>query len=235
MEYWREFQALVAIGFNNQFSVIELESADERALGMVQDDISEAGWANCAGIDTDVPGLYMVKASINLNSDDEPEYANTVQSVVRYTLSGEAAHMIAPVFPDDEMNNRRIAACVACCAGEEFTIERLESGLLNLRGLVDQAFLASEAHVHTTGKLLAVTEQRNDLMKRLCSLLEATLGYQEWIKAIPDDVAAALPTVPGIDGDWVAEAISAAQASVSLGESGAKDFGNRHMRSGDDS
>ncbi|WP_270822923.1 hypothetical protein [Aeromonas sp. QDB14] len=79
MEYWREFQALVAIGFNNQFSVIELESADERALGMVQDDISEAGWANCAGIDTDVPGLYMVKASINLNSDDEPEYANTVQ------------------------------------------------------------------------------------------------------------------------------------------------------------
>ena len=32
MENWREFQALVAIGFNNQFAVIELESADEQAV-----------------------------------------------------------------------------------------------------------------------------------------------------------------------------------------------------------
>lgn len=91
MEYWREFQALVAIGFNNQFAVIELESADEQALELVQTDISEAEWADCAGIDTDVPGLFMVKASVNLNSDDAPEYANTVQTVVRYALPGEAA------------------------------------------------------------------------------------------------------------------------------------------------
>lgn len=94
MEYWREFQALVAIGFNNQFAVIELESADEQALELVQTDISEAEWAewaDCAGIDTDVPGLFMVKASVNLNSEDAPEYAATVQSVVSYSMPSEAA------------------------------------------------------------------------------------------------------------------------------------------------
>ncbi|HAT2580524.1 TPA: hypothetical protein I8273_004419 [Aeromonas hydrophila] len=90
MENWREFQALMAIGFNNQFAVIELESADEQALDMVQDGISKADWADSAGIDTDVPGLYLVKATVNLNSDGAPEYANIVQSVVRYTMPGEA-------------------------------------------------------------------------------------------------------------------------------------------------
>jgi len=94
---WREFQALVAIGINNQcsvisqFAVLELESADEQALQMLQDDISEADWADCVGIDTEVPGLYLVKSMVNLDSDDAPEYADTVQAIVRYTIPGEAA------------------------------------------------------------------------------------------------------------------------------------------------
>jgi hypothetical protein len=91
MKYWQEFQALVAIGLNGQFAVIELESADEQALALVESDITEPDWASCAGIDTDVPGLYMVKASVNLNSNDAPEYANTAQTVVRYTLPGQTA------------------------------------------------------------------------------------------------------------------------------------------------
>lgn len=63
-----------------------------------------------------------------------------------------------------DAEDRRIAACLAVCEGEEFTIERLESGAFNLRDLVDQAFRSSQAHAVTMEKLLAMTKGRNELL-----------------------------------------------------------------------
>lgn len=93
MENWRKFQALVAIGFSSQFAVIELSSSDERALDVIIDDIAESDWADwvdSVGINTEVPGLYIVTSMVNLDSEDSPEYADTSQAVVRYTLPSEA-------------------------------------------------------------------------------------------------------------------------------------------------
>ncbi|HAT2580728.1 TPA: hypothetical protein I8273_004631 [Aeromonas hydrophila] len=52
------------------------------------------------------------------------------------------------------------------------------------------------------------------LAERLSSLLEVAEGYQEWIKAVPNDVAASLPTMPGIDGDWASEVIYEAKTAL---------------------
>jgi hypothetical protein len=90
MENWKDFQALVAIGFNGQFAVIELECADDQALSMVSGDMGDDGFADFVGIDTEVPGLYLVKAKVNL-ANTEPEYSDAEQTVVRYTLPGEVA------------------------------------------------------------------------------------------------------------------------------------------------
>lgn len=53
-------------------------------------------------------------------------------------------------------------------------------------------------------------------------LLELTLHYQEWIGALPDDVIAALPAMPGIDGDWAGEVIDTVKSSLSSGGDDAK-------------
>lgn len=33
--------------------------------------------------------------------------------------------------------------------------------------------------------------------------LSAIRALREWVRAVPDDVAAALPAMPGMDGDWL--------------------------------
>ena len=81
--------------------------------------------------------------------------------------------------------------------------------------------LHSQGH-ETAGKAMldmvteyeSVVAEREALAERLSELLEVTLGYQAWIKAVPDDVAASLPTMPGIDGDWAGEVIYAAQSAL---------------------
>jgi hypothetical protein len=91
MGNWREFKAVVAIGLDSKFAVVELSSGDEQALSMVSDDISEGDWIDCVGANTEVPGLYLVTAKVNLNSEEAPEYSDTVQALVRYTLPSNAA------------------------------------------------------------------------------------------------------------------------------------------------
>jgi hypothetical protein len=71
-----------------------------------------------------------------------------------------------------DVRKRRIAACVAVCEGEEFTTESLESGAFNLRFLVDRTFSASEAHVVTMGKLMAITKQRDEMLTALELVIE---------------------------------------------------------------
>jgi hypothetical protein len=66
-----------------------------------------------------------------------------------------------------DIKKRRIAACLAVCEGEEFTIERLESGAFHLRSLVDSAFRSSQAHVETMGKLTKMTQKKDDLLAAL--------------------------------------------------------------------
>lgn len=101
---WVKFTALVAIGFYDQVAVIDLSSCDQNAdnaLLMVDEDLRERrvelrrpqrnSWAHSVGIDTSVPGLYLVEAEFNLESAEayEPEYRNLVQSPVSYILPHE--------------------------------------------------------------------------------------------------------------------------------------------------
>lgn len=101
---WVKFTALVAIGFYDQVVVIDLSSSDQNAdnaLLMVDEDLRERrvelrrpqrnSWAHSVGIDTSVPGLYLVEAEFNLESAEayEPEYRNLVQSPVSYILPHE--------------------------------------------------------------------------------------------------------------------------------------------------
>jgi hypothetical protein len=37
----------------------------------------------------------------------------------------------------------------------------------------------------------------------ISALLDVAIALREWIDAVPDEVAASLPTMPGIDRDWV--------------------------------
>lgn len=41
--------------------------------------------------------------------------------------------------------------------------------------------------------------------KLLADAAHAIAALREYIQAIPDDVVASLPAMPGIDGDWLAE------------------------------
>lgn len=84
MEKWKEFKAVIGIGFDGTIAVIELESADKQALEMVSSDISDADFADRVGINDEVPGLYLIKAKVNLDILEEQEYADVVQSVLRY-------------------------------------------------------------------------------------------------------------------------------------------------------
>ncbi len=42
-------------------------------------------------------------------------------------------------------------------------------------------------------------------------LLEALLATLEWIDAVPDEVAATLPTMPGVSRDWIDEVVAKAR------------------------
>jgi ADP-glucose pyrophosphorylase len=91
MEFRKEFKAVIGIGFDGTIAVIELNSANEQALEMVSLDASEANFADKVGINTEVPGLYLIKAKVNLDILEEQEYSDTEQAVVRYTLPSNAA------------------------------------------------------------------------------------------------------------------------------------------------
>lgn len=84
MEKWKEFKAVIGIGFDGTIAVIELQSTDEQALEMVSSDISDAVFADRVGINGEVPGLYLIKAKVNLDILEEQEYADVVQYVLRY-------------------------------------------------------------------------------------------------------------------------------------------------------
>ena len=53
-----------------------------------------------------------------------------------------------------------------------------------------------------------MTELDKDLAKEL---LRVAKGYKEYILALPDDVVAKLPAMPGIDGDWADTVIDEAE------------------------
>jgi hypothetical protein len=45
-------------------------------------------------------------------------------------------------------------------------------------------------------------------------LLSVTLGYKEYIDALPSEVVAKLPAMPGIDGDWADATIDCVQKKL---------------------
>ncbi|HDX8426115.1 hypothetical protein ACEUAI_20915 [Aeromonas veronii] len=60
-----------------------------------------------------------------------------------------------------------------------------------------------------------VTLTREEILEaHIAALLEVARGYQGWIMAVPDEVAAALPVMPGIDGDWAESVMADAKAAI---------------------
>lgn len=60
-----------------------------------------------------------------------------------------------------------------------------------------------------------VTLTREEILEaHLAALLEVAQGYQGWIMAVPDEIAAALPVMPGIDGDWAASVMADVKAVI---------------------
>jgi len=58
-------------------------------------------------------------------------------------------------------------------------------------------------------------QSEHDKIKSLLSeLLEVTKGYKEYIDAIPDDVVAKLPAMPGICGEWADEVVHTAEQKI---------------------
>jgi hypothetical protein len=45
-------------------------------------------------------------------------------------------------------------------------------------------------------------------------LLSVTLGYKEYINALPSEIVAKLPAMPGIDGDWADKVIDDVQRKL---------------------
>lgn len=60
-----------------------------------------------------------------------------------------------------------------------------------------------------------VTLTREEILEaHIAALLEVAQGYKGWIIAVPDDIAAALPAMPGIDGDWADSVMADAKAAI---------------------
>ncbi|BEM64202.1 hypothetical protein SME23J_32290 [Serratia marcescens] len=57
-------------------------------------------------------------------------------------------------------------------------------------------------------------KRAEDAEKRTASLQEVAVAMREWIDAVPSEVAASLPTMPGVDRDWVDEVIDACRAAM---------------------
>lgn len=72
----------------------------------------------------------------------------------------------------------------------------------------------SAEHAENSDTLNVQMVENCNLKQKLADLLAVTAGLQEWIKAVPDDVVASLPAMPGIDGDWAGEVIHAAQTAL---------------------
>ncbi|CAI1788404.1 Uncharacterised protein [Serratia entomophila] len=45
-------------------------------------------------------------------------------------------------------------------------------------------------------------------------LLDVAIALREWIDAVPSELAASLPTMPGVDRDWVDEVIDTSRAAM---------------------
>lgn len=93
----------------------------------------------------------------------------------------------------------------------------------HLEGVIKAIALAKGLHSHglelvgenvqeLATELQTALERNVALTQQLRDLLEVAEGFQGWIKAVPDDVAATLPTMPGIDGDWAEETMSLAKS-----------------------
>lgn len=50
--------------------------------------------------------------------------------------------------------------------------------------------------------------------KQAVDLLELAKAQREYIMALPEDVVASLPAMPGFDGDWAEETISEAEKAL---------------------
>lgn len=48
------------------------------------------------------------------------------------------------------------------------------------------------------------------------NLVDVAEAFQEWIMAVPDDIASRLPAMPGIDGDYADKTISDAREALGL-------------------
>ncbi len=73
---------------------------------------------------------------------------------------------------------------------------------------------AAETMQELASALAEATAKQNALLAQMSELLEVTKGYRGWVMAVPDDVANALPAMPGIDGDWAEEVMDEAMRAI---------------------
>ncbi|EMY7658060.1 TPA: hypothetical protein KUN82_003705 [Serratia marcescens] len=62
---------------------------------------------------------------------------------------------------------------------------------------------ANPYHDPRRQQMLYSHEYVSALLQRIAGLQEVAVALREWIDAVPDEVAASLPTMPGVDRDWV--------------------------------
>lgn len=87
---------------------------------------------------------------------------------------------------------------------------------MQAKGLhVQGCSVAGQTMLDLAATLQSTSTQKDDLADSLSDLLTVAKAYQEWIKAVPDEVAASLPAMPGIDGDWADEVMYKAKSLVS--------------------
>lgn len=55
---------------------------------------------------------------------------------------------------------------------------------------------------------------QEDTKRLLADAACAIQALREWIHAVPDDVAASLPAMPGVDGDWLDEVQAGLKAAT---------------------
>ncbi|MGQ6073492.1 hypothetical protein ACUNGV_27920 [Serratia sp. IR-2025] len=79
----------------------------------------------------------------------------------------------------------------------------------------DEALLVRGHDHESTEPALRMYSQEyvSALLQRIAGVQEVAVALREWIDAVPDEVAASLPTMPGVDRDWVDSVISGDQSN----------------------
>lgn len=91
--------------------------------------------------------------------------------------------------------------------------ETIIKARMQAKGLFRQGHVdAGKTLADMASELETIANDNALLRQKMSELLEVTKGYQEWVMAVPGDLA--LPAMPGLDGDWASNVMDAAQKAL---------------------